>query len=256
MSIPVCILAGGTGTRLKEMTELCPKALIPIGGVPMITHILRWYARFGFNDFVLALGYRQADFKMFFSHYDIINHDITVNVGRYAGEPQNYTTDKWRVTLSDTGLHTLKGGRLKQIKKYIGGDTFFCSYGDGLADIDLDKLLSFHKSHGKIVTMTAVHPPPRFGEICRDSFNLVTSFKEKPPDESRLISGGFFVFDRKIFDYLTEDGDLEVGPLEILAEKGEVMAYHHKGWFGCMDNLSEMNELQSLWDSGKAPWRV
>lgn len=253
--IQTVILAGGSGTRLKEMTEMTPKGLIPIGGVPMVTHIMRHYASYGFKDFVLALGYKQEAFKMYFSHYDLINNDTTVNIGRWAGSPPQITPDRWRVILSDTGPNTLKGGRLKRIEKYIQGTSFFCSYGDGLADINLKKLLAFHETHGKIVTMTAVRPPAKFGEICQGTDNRVVSFKEKPLDGSRLISGGFFVFNRGIFDYLTADGDLEVGPLELLAEKGEVMAYHHPGWFGCMDTLHDMQNLQELWDSGEIPWR-
>ena len=258
--IPVVILAGGTGTRLREMTEYLPKALIPIGGKPMIWHIMKLYAHYGFKDFILALGYKQEAFKQYFAHFYQINNDIKVSTGRYYGMCHNLgysldvSGDDWTVTLSDTGENTLKGGRLKRVEKYIEGDTFMCCYGDGLADIDLKALLAFHNSHGKIVTMTAVHPPPRFGEVCRDSDNRVVSFKEKPLDGSHLISGGFFVFNRGIFDYLTVGGDLEVGPLELLAEKGEVMAYHRKGWFGCMDTLNDMLKLQELWDSGKAPW--
>jgi glucose-1-phosphate cytidylyltransferase len=254
----VVILLGGTGTRLKEMTEYIPKGLIPIGGIPMVVHIMRWYAKFGFKDFVLALGYKQEAFKQYFAHYAIINNDIHVKTGH---GPNNVScwgdVSPWDVTLSDTGENTMKGARLKRVEKYIEDETFFCSYGDGLADINLHELLAFHKKHGKIATVTGVHSPPRFGEIHRKD-GTVISFSEKPVDDNHLINGGYFVFNRKIFDYLSEDSwcDLEVGALELIAAKGEMMVYHHRGWWGCMDNLLEMSKLSELWNSGKAPWKV
>ncbi len=257
MSIPVVILAGGTGTRLKEMTEFLPKPLIPVGGIPLVVHVMRWYAKFGYASFVLALGYRQDAFKQFFRHFDDINGDIVVHTGGiYKGANYPDVRDRWDVTLSDTGLNTFKGGRLKRIEKYIEGDTFLCSYGDGIADIDLRALLAFHQNRGKLVTVTGVHPAPRFGEIHHESGNVI-SFSEKPDGEC-LINGGFYVFNRGIFDYLTPDEwcDLEKGPLELIAAKGEMAVYEHGGYWGCMDTLRDMGELQTLWDSGRAPWKT
>ncbi len=252
------ILCGGTGTRLREQTELIPKALIPIGGLPMIVHIMRIYAHYGFIEFVLALGYKQEVFKQYFAHYDIINNDITVDIGCYRGKNHHSYADKnWRVTLANTGENTMKGGRLKRVEKYIKGDTFMCTYGDGVADIDLRRLLAFHQAHGKLATVTGVHPTPRFGEIHTKENGVVSKFSEKP-DGDCLINGGFFVFNRGIFDYLHEDEwcDLELGPLELIAERGELMVWHHKGFWKCMDTLKDMGELQQMWDKEEARWKV
>jgi glucose-1-phosphate cytidylyltransferase len=255
----VVILCGGSGTRLREQTEFIPKPLIPIGPVPMVVHIMRWYAKFGFTDFVLALGYKQEALKQYFHHYDIINNDITVNIGRHGGynDYAEYEDWGWRVVLSDTGENTMKGGRLKRVEKYIEGDTFLMTYGDGISDIDIISLVAFHKSHGKLVTVTGVHPVPRFGEIHHDN-GCALSFSEKPQHDDCLMNGGFFVMNRGVFEYLHEDEwcDLEVGPLEMIARKGELMVYPHKGFWRCMDTLKDMSELQQLWVDGKAPWRV
>ena len=253
----VVLLCGGTGTRLKEMTEYLPKPLIPIGGKPMITHIMKTYSHYGFSEFVLALGYKQEAFKQYFEHYDIINSDITIDIGILFGGRKNHSDhsdiDDWTVTMSDTGEHTLKGGRLNRIKKYIKGDTFFLSYGDSIGDINIRELLDFHNKHGKMVTVTGVQHPPRFGEIQRDN-NKVVSFSEKQSESECLINAGYFVMNTKIFDYLYDDCDLEKGVLEQIATEGEMMVYHHKGYWGCMDTLSDMIKLQELWDSGKVPW--
>jgi glucose-1-phosphate cytidylyltransferase len=252
----VIILAGGTGTRLREMTEFLPKALVPIGGIPMITHIMRWYMHYGYEQFILALGYKQEAFKQYFSLYDTINNDCTLNIGKYRGEDYREFKDSFRVTMVDTGENTFKGGRLKRVERYIEGDTFMMCYGDGIGDIDIKKLLAFHQAHGKLVTVTGVHPQPRFGEIHHDKGNVI-SFSEKPEDDC-LVNGGFYVFNRGIFDYLTEDSwcDLEHGPLELLANKGEMRVYQHKGYWGCMDTIKDMEILNTLWEEGKAKWRV
>jgi len=254
----VVILCGGTGTRLREQTDLIPKSLIPIGGLPMIVHIMRIYAHYGFTEFVLALGYKQEVFKMYFANYDIINNDITVDIGCYRGKNRHSYADKnWRVTLANTGENTMKGGRLKRVEKYIKGDTFMCTYGDGVADIDIRRLLAFHQAHGKLATVTGVHPIPRFGEIHTGNDGQVCKFSEKPDGDS-LVNGGFFVFNRGVFDYLHEDEwcDLELGPLELIAERGELMVYHHEGMWRCMDTLRDVGELQQMWDKGEALWRV
>lgn len=254
----ICILCGGSGTRLKEQTEFIPKPMIPIGGRPMLYHIMKLYSHYGFNEFVLALGYKQEIIKDYFVHLDIINNDITVDIGQYRGANHHGYADKgWRVTLSDTGENTMKGGRLKRIEKYIRGNTFMMTYGDGIGNINIPELLEFHQKHGRIATVTGIHPLPRFGEIHRQG-ERVLNFTEKPNDPDCLMNGGFFVFNREIFDYLHPDEwcDLEVGPLEMVANDGELMVYHHTGYWGCMDNLKDMSELQKLWNDGKAPWKV
>ena len=195
----VVILCGGTGTRLKEQTEFLPKALIPIGGKPMIAHIMKWYAHYGFKKFILALGYKQEQFKIYFANYDIINNDVKVDIGRYRGNNCYDYPDQWEVTMVDTGENTLKGGRLKRVEKYIEDDIFMMTYGDGIGDINIPELLVFHKSHGKMVTVTGVHSTSRFGEIHREGSKVI-SFTEKPADNNNLINGGFFVFEKKIFE--------------------------------------------------------
>ena len=256
--IPVVILSGGMGTRLREMTEFLPKPLIPIGGIPIIVHIMKLYSHYGFKNFVLALGHKQEMFKQYFAHYDLINNDCTILKGRYmSGNCNDSYGNSWNVTMVDTGENTMKGGRLKRVEKYIKEDTFMCTYGDGLSDINLQKLLSFHQSHGKIATITGVHPIPRFGEIHREESKVI-SFSEKPQNDDCLISGGYMVFNRKVFDYLTEDVwcDLEIGPLELLAAKGELQVYHHKGYWQCLDTMKDMGEIQKEWETGRARWKV
>lgn len=249
----VCILCGGTGTRLREQTEFLPKPLIQVGGKPIIWHIMKHYAHYGYNSFVLALGYKQEAFKEYFSHFNEINNDCIVDVGRLQGITCKDTGDNWRIVLSDTGLNTLKGGRLKRIQKYLDHSPFFMTYGDAVSDVDIDALLKYHNSHGKIATVTGVPAPPRFGELNHSKGTV--SFSEKPPTAT-LINGGFFVFNYKIFDYLTDNCDLEIGPLEALALKGELKVYHHKGYWGCCDTLRDLDILQEEWNSGKPKWRV
>ena len=250
------IFCGGSGTRLREMSEFLPKPLIPIGGKPLVWHIMKLYAHYGFKEFILALGYKQEAFKQYFTHYDQINNDVTVDIGCYQGMNHHEHRDHgWRVTMSDTGLETLKGGRLKKIEKYVKGDDFFCTYGDGIGDIDLPGLLKFHFGHNKIATVTAVHPVPRFGEIKIDREGRAVSFSEKPEDGC-LTNAGFFMFRRNIFDCLDEGCDLEVGVLDDLARNGELMVWQHKGYWGCMDSLKDMGILQNEWDTGKARWKV
>lgn len=249
----VVIFAGGFGTRLKEMTEFLPKPLVPVGPYPMVVHIMKWYAKYGHTNFILALGYKQERFKEFFSHYDLIMNDITVDIGRGVNR-HSYNDRGWRVTLADTGQDTNKAGRLKRIEKYVKGDTFMCTYGDGVADVDLDKLLAFHNSHGKMVTITGMHPKPRFGEILHYC-GQVTNFSEKG-DGWCLVNGGYMIMNRDIFDHLDEDMDLETDIFNGLAEAGELMVYKHEGFFGAMDTIVDMEELTRLWEKGEAPWKV
>ena len=256
-SIKVVILCGGTGTRLREETEYRPKPMVELGGKPLIWHIMKIYATYGFNDFILCLGHKGEQIKRYFYNFDVWNNDFTVNLGYNNHTLIPRTPINWRVTLADTGEATLKGARIKRVEKYVDGDTFMLTYGDGVADINIDELLAFHKRHGCIGTVTGVRPPSRFGEMGTKN-NNVKSFIEKPQTSAGMINGGFFVFNRAIFDYLSEDDtcDLEVGPLEQLAKDGELKVYKHKGRWGCVDTLRDMGELNNLWQSGKAFWKI
>ncbi len=255
------ILCGGLGTRLREETEYRPKPMVNIGNRPILWHIMKIYAYYGYNDFVLTLGYKGDLIKDYFLHYEAMNNDITLELGKPDSVNMHNCHDEtgWKITLSNTGEQTLKGGRLKRVEKYIHGDTFLLTYGDGVADVDIQKLVEFHYSHGKMVTVTGVRPIARFGELLING-NQVRSFQEKPQvsSEGGLISGGFFVFNRQIFDYLTEDEDcdLEHGALENLAAKGELMVYKHEGFWYCMDTLRDMDRLNKLWNEGRAAWKV
>jgi glucose-1-phosphate cytidylyltransferase len=258
--LPVVILCGGEGTRLREETEFKPKPMIQIGGRPMLVHIMKWYAKFGLNRFVLALGYKQEMIKDYFSRYNEINNDLIVNTGVYKGRvPQlcQTTSDNWVVVMSNTGEHTLKGGRLKRLEKYIDSDTFFLTYGDGIGDIDIEALLKFHRSHGKIATVTGVISPPRFGELTRDG-SLVKEYLEKPYNPESLINGGFFVFEKEIFGYLSEDEDcdLEFGPLQMLAAIEHLHVYEHRGQWECLDTSKDLGSIQKTWNSGQAKWAM
>ena len=255
----VVILCGGMGTRMKEETEYRPKPMVEIGGKPILWHIMKIYSHYGFKDFVLCLGYKGEMIKEYFYNYEILNNDFTVELGNH-NHIEIYNNHKeigWRVTLVDTGEMALKGSRIKKIEKYVDNDLFMLTYGDGVADINIQELLSFHKSHGRIGTLTGVRPPSRFGEmVVKD--NRVVSFTEKPQVSKGLINGGFFVLNRKIFNYLSEDDncDFEIGPLEQLAKKGELMLYEHKGEWACMDTYRDMNYLNKLWQTGKAFWKI
>lgn len=258
-NIKVIILCGGIGTRLREETEYKPKPMIEIGGRPILWHIMKIYSAYAFKDFILCLGYKGETIKSYFYNYEILSRDFTVELGSYKHIEihSNHKEKGWRITLADTGEMALKGSRIKKIEKYVDGDLFMLTYGDGVADINLHRLLSFHKSHGRVGTVTSVRPPSRFGEmIIKD--DKVVSFIEKPQVSTGLINGGFFVFNRKIFDYLSEDDncDFEFGPLEQLAEDGELMVYEHKGEWACMDTYRDMVYLNKLWESGRAFWKI
>ena len=252
--IPVCIFCGGSGTRLREMTDFLPKPMIPIGPYPIVTHIIKHYQHYGYTDFILMLGFKQEKFKEYFAHYDIINNDITVDIGRGVNR-HGYSDRGLRITLCDTGVETLKGERLRRVEKYVHGDTFLLTYGDAVSDINLWELVEFHQAHGKIGTVTGVRRPPRFGELVRYG-SQVTLFSEKAVETDCLINGGYFVFDRRIFDYLEEGGDFEIGALERLAIDGELMVYEHNGYWKCCDMLKDLNDLQKAWESGAPEWKV
>jgi len=253
----VVMLCGGLGTRLREETEFRPKPMVEIGGRPILWHIMKLYARSGFRDFILCLGYRGNMIKEYFLNYEAMNNDFTICLGRESRIQINdeHAEQGFQVTLADTGLSTMTGGRVKRIQKYIQDDTFMLTYGDGVADLDISRLVEFHKSHGKLATVTAVSPSSRFG-VLEMNKNRVMSFLEKPRTEG-FASAGFFVFNRKVFDYLGgDDCTLEREPLERLAREGELMAYKHDGFFFAMDTYREYEYLNQLWDKGKAPWKV
>lgn len=255
----VVILCGGQGTRLREETEYRPKPLVDIGGRPILWHIMKLYANYGFLDFVLCLGYRGQMIKEYFLNYEAMNNDFTICLGRnnQIDYHDAHKEQDFRVTLADTGQETMTGGRVRQVKRHIEGDTFMVTYGDGLADLDIQSVLDFHRSHGRLATVTAVRPISRFGVLdVREEDSRVANFAEKPQAEG-WMSAGFFVFERKIFDYLSgDDCVLEREPLEQLAREGQLIAYQHDGFFFAMDTFREYQYLNELWARGQAPWKV
>jgi glucose-1-phosphate cytidylyltransferase len=255
--IKVVILCGGLGTRLREETEYRPKPLVDIGGRPILWHIMKLYAHHGFRDFVLCLGYRGNMIKDYFLNYEAMNNDFTMCLGRQHGITYHdeHMEQDFHVTLAETGLETMTGGRVKRIEKYID-DIFLVTYGDGVADLNINALVDFHRSHKRLATVTTVHPISRYGVLDVDGDGKVLDFIEKPQLHG-WINAGFFVFDRKVFDYLGgDDCFLEREPLERLARDGQLMAYRHSGFFFAMDTYREYEYLNQLWASGRAPWKV
>ena len=252
----VIILAGGFGTRLSEYTEIIPKPMVTIGGRPILWHIMHNYANFGHKDFYLALGYKAEIIKEYFLHYRSLNADFTVDLSTGDVEPHQLDDVDWRVTLAHTGLKTMTGGRVKRLKSFIGNEAFMLTYGDGVADINFDALLKFHKSHGKMVTISAVHPGARFGELDIEGQKVVT-FQEKPQISQGWINGGYFIMEPRFFDLIENDKtSLEREPLEKAAEMGELMAYNHEGFWQCMDTKRDRDSLEEMWQSGKPPWVI
>ena len=253
------VLCGGLGPRCREETEFRPKPMVNVGDHPILWHIMKIYSHYGYKDYILALGYKGDMIKNYFYHYEIMNNDVTIELGNpeKACIHQNHDEIGWRITLVNTGWNALKGARLKKVEKYIEGNTFMVTYGDGLADVNIEKLLSFHRSHGKLATLTGINPASRFGEM-KVKNNQVKSFSEKPNKSDGLINGGFFVFDRKIFDYLSvnDDCDLEIGAFEQVASEGQLMVYEHKGFWACMDTLRDMDYLNRLWKENRAEWKL
>lgn len=252
------ILAGGYGTRLGKRTVDIPKPMVTVGGKPIIWHIMKIYSHFGINEFVICLGYKSEVIKDYFYNYEIKNNNFTVNLSDGSVEYHSkHDEHDWKVTLVDTGVNTLKGGRLKRIEKYLDDDINFLTYGDGVANIDINDLLKCHNDNGKIVTITGVHPPARFGEIVASGSTLV-SFEEKSQASQGLINGGFMVFNKKLFNYLTEDEscDLEIGPFNVLADEKQIAVYKHKGLWACMDHERDVNYLNKEWTNGTAFWKV
>ena len=251
------ILAGGYGTRIRDVADDIPKPMIPVGPFPIIFHIMKLYAKFRHKDFIVCLGYKGQTLKDFFLNYETSTRDFSIAFGTgkitYHNDP---TEDDWNVTLADTGLRSMTGSRISQIKNYVGNEDFMITYGDGLSDVDIDKLIAFHKSHGKILTITGVRPPARFGEMNTNQKGEVLEFNEKPQASAGRISGGFFVASPKLFDYLTDNEDLvfEQEPMRKLVSDNELMMYEHDGFWQPMDTSREYQLLNSLYDKGEAPW--
>jgi len=252
----VIILAGGYGTRLSEYTETIPKPMVAIGGRPILWHIMRTYASFGHKDFHIALGYKAEIIKEYFLRSKNLNSDFTIDLANDTVHSHKTDIIDWKVTLVDTGVDSMTGGRVKRMQKYIGNETFMLTYGDGVSNIDIDALLKFHRSHGKMVTVSAVHPVARFGELDIED-NHVVSFKEKPQTSEGWINGGYFIIEPELFNLL--DGDqsiLERDALERVVKMGELMAYHHNGYWQCMDTKRDRDNLEELWAAGTAPWKI
>ena len=251
----VIILAGGFGTRLTEYTESIPKPLVPIGGRPILWYIMQHFANYGHKDFYLALGYKAQVVKEYFLNYQALNVDFTVDLQSGAVTPHQLDEVDWRVTLVDTGLQTMTGGRVKRMQPFIGNEPFLLTYGDGVANVDLDALLAFHREHGKLVTVTAVRPTARFGEL-ELAGAQVTSFQEKPQVHEGWINGGFFVMEPGFFELIAKDQTiLERSPLEQAAKMGELVAFQHQGFWQCMDTKRDRDSLEALAISGNPPWK-
>lgn len=253
----VAILAGGFGTRLAEETTVIPKPMIEIGGYPILWHIMKIYASQGYDEFCVALGYKSEVIKRYFYDYNRIAGSLTVDMRTGAIMPLDEPASTWRIHLIETGLQSNTGGRVGRLRRYIGDETFMLTYGDGVGDIDVRALLDFHRSHGRLATVTAVRPPSRFGGIALGDGGEVTTFIEKPQIGEGWINGGYMVLEPQVFDYISgDDVSLESGVLERLAEEGQLCAYRHASFWQCMDTLRDKRQLEQHWESGKAPWRV
>ena len=253
----VVILAGGLGTRLVEETEVKPKPMIEVGGHPILWHIMKHYAHFGFKEFFLALGYKGDAIKRYFMDYFSLNGSITIDLASGDVKTDDRECEDWVVHLKNTGLKSNTGGRVRRLRPWLCDGTFMVTYGDGVSNVDLHALLEFHRSHGKVATVTAVRPPARFGGLLFDEAGTVTDFTEKPQIGEGWINGGFLVFEPEVFDYLEADeSTLEVDALERLAADHQLAAYRHQDFWQCMDTMRDKNLLESLWRSGDAPWKV
>lgn len=255
----VVIFAGGLGTRIAEETDTRPKPMVEIGGKPILWHIMKVYSSYGFDEFIICLGYKGFLIKEYFMQYYLHNSDITIELGNNKLDVHYTAVESFKVTLVDTGLSTKTAGRLKRVQKYIGNEDFMLTYGDGLADINLEELLTFHQSHGKIATVTAVQPEARFGGLEIGQDGTVLSFKEKPKGDGKWINGGFFVLKPEVFNYLSGEMDevmWEDAPLEKLAQDQQLSAFRHQGFWKCMDAMRDKLELESLWQTNQAKWKV
>lgn len=253
----VVILAGGLGTRLSEETDLKPKPMVEIGAKPIIWHIMKMYSYYGYNDFIICLGYKGYVIKEFFANYFLHQSDVTIDMKENRVSVHDCKAEPWKVTLVDTGQTTMTGGRLKRVRRYIGDGTFMMTYGDGLGKVDIAALVEFHKAHGRQATITAVQPSGKYGALKLDSESKVLSFHEKPKGDGSWINGGFFVLDADVLDHVVGDGTIwEKEPLETLSDKGQLVAYRHDAFWKCMDTIRDKIELESLWNSGSPPWKV
>jgi glucose-1-phosphate cytidylyltransferase len=253
--IPVVILCGGAGTRLAEQTEIRPKPLVEIGGRPIVWHIMKHYAQYGFTEFVLALGYKGDQIKRYFLDYHAVGQDMTVSLADGRFVPLSHNREPWTVHLVDTGESTLTGGRLRQLQRFVDRGTFFLTYGDGVCNVPVDRLLAFHRGHGGLVTLTAVRPPARFGALEFDG-DRIRHFKEKSTLHEGWINGGFFVVEPAALTRIQSDVMWEHAPMEALAGEGQLFAYRHESFWQCMDTLRDLRYLESLWESGRAPWKT
>jgi glucose-1-phosphate cytidylyltransferase len=254
----VLLLAGGFGSRLSEETNIRPKPMTEIGEKPILWHIMKIYSEYGFNDFVVLLGYKGYYIKEYFANYFLHQSNVTIDLGNNKMEILNNSSEPWKVTLLDTGLHTMTGGRIKRAQSIIGNEPFLLTYGDGVADINISELVNFHKSHGKLITMTSVQPEGRFGALNINENNQVTQFLEKPKGDGTWINGGFFVCQPEVLKYIHNDTDavFEQLPLEKLATEGQLYTYKHNGFWKCMDTLRDKTQLNEMWDSNNAKWKI
>ena len=255
----VVILAGGLGTRISEESHLKPKPMIGIGEYPIIWHIMKYYSEFGFNDFVICCGYKSYVIKEYFSAYYMYNSDVTFDfTSENSMTIHNSVVEPWKVTLAETGMMTQTGGRIKKIQRYVGNGTFMMTYGDGVSDVDLNALLKSHRESGAVATMTAIQPGSRFGVLDIEENGMISKFSEKAKEDGNWINGGFMVLEPEIFNYLNDDEQLvfERKPLEKLALEGKLNSYKHHGYWQCMDTLRDKINLEKIWESGKAPWKI
>ena len=254
----VVILAGGFGTRLTEETEIRPKPMVEIGSKPILWHIMKIYTAYGFNEFIILLGYKGYMIKEYFANYYLHQSDVTIDLKNNTMEIHNCKAEPWIVTLVDTGLNTMTGGRIKQAKKYIGNERFMLTYGDGVGDVNINELLNFHSSHDGYISVTSVQPEGRFGALNIYENNKVAGFVEKPKGDGHWINGGFFVCEPEVFDYIEDEIHtvFEQEPLRNLAKDGKMYAYKHSGFWKAMDTLRDKKELEMLWNTGNAPWKV
>lgn len=255
----VIILAGGFGTRISEESQFKPKPMVELGGMPILLHIMKLYSAYGYNEFIICAGYKQHVIKQYFADYFLHTSDITFDFtsGKNEMIVHQIHSEKWKVTVIDTGLNTMTGGRVKRVRDYIGDEPFMLTYGDGVSDINIQKLVEFHKRHGKLITMSAYNAEQRFGVLDIDEYGQVKEFREKTRGDGNLINIGFMVCQPEFIDYI--DGDdtvLERKPLETAAKNGELMAYKHEGFWQCMDTVREKELLEKMWRSGNAPWKV